>query len=130
MRTLAAAVMAFQSLVIALAIPVAIAVYDVEPARAGWVGGALAVACLLVAGLLRFRWAYAMGWMIQALTILSGFVVPAMFVLGVIFALLWWAALHYGAKGDSAQARFRERIERGEGPDEAGGDADASTGPG
>jgi hypothetical protein len=116
MRTLASAVLAFQSLVLALAIPVAIAVYGVPAARAGWIGGAVAVSCLVVAGLLRYRWAYGLGWAIQVASIAAGFVVPAMFVLGVIFALLWWAALHYGAKGDAAQARFREQMERGELP--------------
>jgi hypothetical protein len=116
MRTLASAVLAFQSLVLALAIPVAIAVYGVPAARAGWIGGAVAVSCLVVAGLLRYRWAYGLGWAIQVASIAAGFVVPAMFVLGVIFALLWWAALHYGAKGDAAQAHFREQMERGELP--------------
>jgi cbb3-type cytochrome oxidase subunit 3 len=109
MRTLAAAVLAFESLVIALAIPVAIAIYGVDGAKAGWIGGAVAISCLVVAGLLRFRWAYALGWGIQVLAILAGFVVPLMFVLGGIFALLWWSALHFGAKGEAAQAAFREQ---------------------
>ena len=33
--------------------------------------------------------------------------VPLMFVLGAVFALLWWGALRLGAKGDAAQAAFR-----------------------
>lgn len=109
MRTLAAAVLAFESLVIALAIPVAITIYGVDGAKAGWVGGAVAIGCLVVAGLLRHRWAYALGWGIQVLAILAGFVVPLMFVLGSVFALLWWGALRLGAKGEAAQAAFREQ---------------------
>jgi hypothetical protein len=112
MRTLAAAVLAFESLVIALAIPVAITIYGVDGAKAGWIGGAVAIGCLVVAGLLRHRWAYALGWGIQVLAILAGFVVPLMFVLGGIFALLWWGALRLGAKGEAAQAAFREQAAR------------------
>ena len=108
MRTLTAAVLAFQSIVIALAIPVAVAVGGVPGAQAGWVGGGLAVLCLVTAGLTRYRFAYVIGWGIQIACLAAGFVVPVMFVLGAVFLALWWAALHYGAKGDAAQARFRE----------------------
>jgi hypothetical protein len=118
-RTLAAAVLAFESLVIALAIPVAITIYGVDGAKAGWVGGTVAVSCLVVAGLLRYRWAYALGWAIQGLAILAGFVVPVMFVLGGIFALLWWGALHLGAKGEAAQAAFREQAAQQEASDDS-----------
>jgi hypothetical protein len=107
-RTLTAAVLAFQSIVIALAIPVAVAVGGVPGAQAGWVGGGLAVLCLITAGLTRYRFAYAIGWGIQIACLAAGFVIPVMFVLGAVFLALWWAALHYGAKGDAAQARFRE----------------------
>jgi hypothetical protein len=41
---------------------------------------------------------------LQALVIATGFVVPAMFVMGAVFALLWWAAIHYGGKADSLKA--------------------------
>lgn len=97
-RGLASAVLAFEAIVIALAIPVAVAVYDADAARAGWGGGLLAVSCLVVIGLLRYRWAYALGWAIQVLAILAGFVVPAMFFLGAMFAALWWWALWLGRR--------------------------------
>jgi hypothetical protein len=133
MRTLAAAVLAFESLVFALAIPVAIAVYGVDAAKAGWIGGAVAIGCLVVAGLLRFRWAYALGWGIQGLAILAGFVVPLMFVLGAVFGLLWWGALRLGAEGDAAQAAFRAQAAQaaGEGnaPDAEPGEEEPEPGP-
>jgi hypothetical protein len=121
-RTLAAAVLAFQSVVIALAIPVAIAVAGVPGAQAGWAGGGLAVLCLVTAGLTRYRWSYAIGWGIQAACVAAGFVVPVMFVLGAAFTALWWAALHYGAKGDQAQARFRAEAPDAEASGETGDD--------
>jgi hypothetical protein len=95
-RGLASAVLAFQAIVIALAIPVAVAVYGVDGAKAGWVGGVLSVSCLVVIGMLGRPWAYVLGWVIQVLMIMSGFIVPAMFILGIMFAALWWGALRLG----------------------------------
>ncbi|WP_262058168.1 DUF4233 domain-containing protein [Streptomyces sp. STR69] len=48
----------------------------------------------------------ALGWALQIALIAAGFVVPSMFFLGVIFAALWWASVHYGRKIDEAKARF------------------------
>ena len=55
-------------------------------------GLGLAVACLLVAGLLRFAWAYWLGWAVQVVAILLGLVVATMFFLGAIFMALWATA--------------------------------------
>ena len=96
MRALASAVLAFESIVLALAIPVAISIYQVNGAVAGWVGGLLAISCLVVTALLRFSWAVYAGWLIQVAAIAAGFVIPAMFFLGVMFAALWWWALKLG----------------------------------
>jgi hypothetical protein len=102
-RTLCAAVLAFESVVVALAIPVALTTQDADPRLAGLGGGALAVSCVLVAGLLRYRWAYVAGTLLQAVVVAAGLVVPAMFLLGGIFAVLWAVALSLGARyGGSA----------------------------
>jgi hypothetical protein len=104
MRTLAASVLAFEAVVVALAIPVAITTQDVAGPVAGVAGGGLAVACLLVAALLRYRWAYAVGWVVQALAVACGLVVPAMFFLGGVFAVLWAVALRLGSRLGEASA--------------------------
>ena len=52
---------------------------------------------LLVAALLPRRWALWAGWAVQVLVVASGFVVPAMFLLGAVFAGLWYAALRLGS---------------------------------
>ncbi|MEI6693975.1 MAG: DUF4233 domain-containing protein [Actinomycetes bacterium] len=103
MRALASAVLAFESIVLALAIPVAITIYNVDAAKAGWVGGLLAISCLLVVGCLRFSWAIPAGWFIQGAALAAGFVVPPMFFLGAMFALLWWWALKLGRLQADAQ---------------------------
>ena len=51
-----------------------------------------------MAGLLRFGWAYGLGWAIQVAAIALGFVIHAMFVLGAIFMALWATAYFLGSR--------------------------------
>jgi hypothetical protein len=104
-KRLCAVVLALQAVVTALAIPVAISVGHADAATAGGVAGGLAVAGLIIAGLLRYRWAYVAGSILQILVILTGFLVTSMFFLGVIFAGLWVTAILIGRRVESAQAR-------------------------
>lgn len=105
MKRLCAVVLALQAVVTALAIPVAIAVAHADATTSGLVGGALAVAGLVIAGLLRYRWAYLAGTILQILVIATGFVVTPMFFLGVIFGTLWCTAIWLGRRVESVQAR-------------------------
>ncbi|MDL4819259.1 DUF4233 domain-containing protein [Actinomadura opuntiae] len=104
-RRLYATVLTCEAIVIALAIPVAISVLDVSGATAGLVCGGLAVLCLLMAGLLRFPWAFAAGTVLQVAIIATGFMVPAMFFLGVLFGALWGTAFWMGRKVERLAAR-------------------------
>lgn len=94
-----------QAVVTALAIPVAIAVSHTDARTAGLTGGGLAVAGVLIAGLLRYRWAYVAGSVLQILVIATGFVVKPMFFLGVIFAALWGTAIWLGWRVERIQTR-------------------------
>ncbi|MFI0357629.1 DUF4233 domain-containing protein [Actinomadura sp. 9N407] len=104
-RSLLAAVLASEAVVIGLAIPVAVAVLKVDGALAGLVCGGLAVACLVLAGLLRFPWAIAVGSGLQVLIVATGFMVPTMFFLGVLFGALWGTAIWMGRKAERSAAR-------------------------
>ncbi|WP_433470091.1 DUF4233 domain-containing protein [Spirillospora sp. CA-128828] len=104
-RRLFATVLACEAIVVALAIPVAVSVLDVDGATAGGVCGGLAVLCLVLAGLLRFPWAITAGTVLQVLIIATGFIVPAMFFLGVVFGALWGTAIWLGHKVGGAQPR-------------------------
>lgn len=104
-RRLFATVLACEAIVIALAIPVAVSVMDVDGATAGALCGGLAVACVVMAGLLRFPWAVAAGSVLQVLIIATGFMVPAMFFLGAVFGGLWATAIWMGRKAAAARAR-------------------------
>ena len=68
------------------------------------VGLGLAVAALVIAGLLRFEAAYYAGFVLQAAALALGVVVPAMIVLGLVFGALWTTAYVLGRKIEREQA--------------------------
>ena len=103
-KSMAAAVLGFESIVLFLSTPVMIQVSDVGAGAAVAVGVGLAVASVVTAGLLRHRWAYVAGSLLQVAAIGLGSVVTTMFVLGAVFALLWAAALVLGHRVDTAKA--------------------------
>ena len=45
-----------------------------------------------------------LGWLVQLLTLASGFVVRGMIIVGVIFLVLWVTCLVQGRRIDAAQA--------------------------
>ena len=103
-RGMCAAVLSLEAVTIGLSTPVMITVADVAPAVALPVGLGLALACLLLAGMLRAEWAYAAGYVLQVGAIGLGFVVPMMFFLGLVFASLWTAADQLGRKIERERA--------------------------
>jgi hypothetical protein len=91
-RQLCGTVLIMEAVVIGLAILPAIVLEHANRGLAGGIGGALAVCALLVGGVVgrpRTAWALAAGTVLQALVIGAGVVLPAMYILGVIFAALW-----------------------------------------
>lgn len=103
-RGMCAAVLCLEAITIGLTTPVMITIADVAVGTALVVGVGLALACLLLAGMLRAPWAYAAGYVIQVAAIGLGFVVPMMFLLGAIFAALWATADHLGRKIEREKA--------------------------
>jgi dolichol kinase len=104
MKTLCASVLIFEAIVVLLAIPVAIVVSGVS-APIGIGGGlALMLACIFVGASQRRSWGLIAGWIVQVLVILTGFIVPTMFLLGAIFAILWFYAIRVGQRGDAIKA--------------------------
>ncbi len=98
MRTLTASVLAAEAFVLFFATLVATDLSEVDDSTLWWVGGGAAVACLLVAGLLRYRWAYVAGSLLQVVVIAAGLVVPVMYFLGAVFTLLWVVAIFLGRR--------------------------------
>ena len=104
-RSFAAMVLVGEVFVVGFASLVAKDLSDVSGGTLGVVAGGAAVLCLLAAGLLRTRIGYLLGWTVQVLLVLSGFWVPMMFFVGLLFGAIWFAALYYGAQADAITAR-------------------------
>jgi hypothetical protein len=99
MRRLCATVLIMEAIVIGLAIPVAITIEHVPQRSAGIAGGVLAVAAVLLAGVVGRPgqgWALAAGSALQVAVIAAGTLVPAMYALGGLFAVLWATAIWLG----------------------------------
>jgi Protein of unknown function (DUF4233) len=102
MRRLCATVLIMEAVVIALAIAPAITIAHARPVAAGTTWGALAVLAVLLAAVVGRpgqRWALVGGSVLQILVIVTGVVVPVMYGLGAVFAVLWvtaiWLARRY-----------------------------------
>ncbi|MFF5567088.1 DUF4233 domain-containing protein [Streptomyces sp. NPDC012623] len=115
MRTLCASTLIGEFFVIGFAGLVAMKSDDLSMGTVWTVCGVGMLLSVLLCGMITRPGGVGIGWAFQLLLIASGFVVPAMFVLGVIFAVLWWASVHYGRRIDEAKARWAAQAETGAG---------------
>ncbi|MEV6019803.1 MULTISPECIES: DUF4233 domain-containing protein [unclassified Streptomyces] len=106
MRTLCASTLIGEFFVIGFAGLVAMKEPDLSTATVWTVCGVLMALSVLLCGMITRPGGVQLGWALQILLVAGGFVVPSMFILGVAFAALWWASVHYGRKIDEAKARF------------------------
>ena len=103
-RGMCAAILCLEAIALGLTTPVMVTIADVDLGTALTIGLGLTVVCLLLAGMLRSEWAYGAGWLVQVAAIGLGFVVPLMFFLGALFALLWGTAYFLGRKIERERA--------------------------
>src|ERR1700733_11733022 len=103
-RRLLSTVLIMETVVIWLAIPVALAVDRASVGKAGVAGVVLAVAAVVLAALARrrLRWTIVGASVLQALVIAAGVIVPVMYFLGAIFAAFWVIGLRLGHRLDVA----------------------------
>jgi len=106
-RSLATILLGFEAIVVFLGAVVTLGLVSVatEPGPvsplAVIIGGALlCLAMVALIALLRFRWSYAIGWVVQAAIIATGFVTPAMFFVGALFAGMWTYCMITGSRID------------------------------
>ncbi len=99
-RSLGSIVLGFETIVVFLASLVFYGLGALPPVVALG-GGAVLVAVLLATiALLRFPWAYVIGWILQVLLVASGFLNPVMFVIGALFAGMWVYSMVTGTRID------------------------------
>jgi hypothetical protein len=104
MSRLTATVLLLEAVVIALTGVPAVKLEHVAPLAAGLAVGLAVVAAVVLAAWARRRLAVTLvgGSMLQALVIASGAVLPVMYILGGIFALLWVTGIWLGHRVESS----------------------------
>jgi len=104
MSRLSATVLLLEAVVIALTALPAVKLEHVAPLAAGLAAGLLAAAAVLLAALARRRLVVTLagGSLLQALVIASGAVLPVMYILGGIFAILWVTGIWLGHRVESS----------------------------
>jgi len=100
-RQLCGTVLIMEAVIIGLAIVPAMRFEHVQGGTAAALGGAIALLAILLAGLVgrpRMGWALYAGSALQVLVIAAGVVITMMYVLGVIFAALWFTGIWLARK--------------------------------
>ncbi|MCR2827603.1 DUF4233 domain-containing protein [Microbacterium sp. zg.Y909] len=84
----------------------------IEPWWGIVVGTVVAVLMVITAGLLRHRWAIALGWVLQVVVALGALMVPALLLVALIFGGMWAYATIKGASLDRRNARLAAEAEQ------------------
>jgi hypothetical protein len=96
-----------EATLVLLCIVPAIALTHVSGAVAGGVGGAIAIAAIVLSGFVGRPgkgWALIAGSVLQLLVIAAGVVLPVMYALGAIFTALWFGGIRLARKWESDAA--------------------------
>ena len=105
-ESLVAIVLGFEAIVVGLGALTMLGLKSISLVQA-IVGGGLVIAVLIVGAMLaRFTVGLVLGWLAQAAVMATGFIVGAMFVVGIVFTAMWVYALVQGARIDQAR-KFR-----------------------
>jgi hypothetical protein len=80
----------------------------VPPVTAFVGGGVLLLLLVLTAGLLRFRWGVWLGWVLQAVLIATGILLPIMFLIGAGFVGIWIYCFIKGRDIDRQRSQLQE----------------------
>lgn len=111
MRVLGASVLTMEAIVVGFALLIAKDLSANSTIPVGIIGTAIAVLAILAAGMLKRRYGWWLGWAVQFGFIALGVAVPFMYLLGVIFAGLWVAAIIVGRKGEQARAAWQSKVD-------------------
>ena len=106
LRRLLSSVLVFEAIFLVLAVPVAVTIEHLHHGVAFGVGGGLALVAVLLAGVIgRYRWALAVGTVLQFVIIAAGIEIPALYALGVIFCALWFTGIYLADKLEQPNPR-------------------------
>ena len=100
MRAVLLAILIFEVIVFALAVPVMILVSNVSVGLSAGFGGGAALLALVAAAMLRRPAGYFLGWPVQLLGVALGFLTAPMFFVGGMFLALWLLTFVLGKRLD------------------------------
>ena len=103
-RGMCAAILTLEAIAFGLVTPVLLTLTSLSTGLALAIGLGFVVVCFVLAGMLRRPWGYAAGHVVQVLAVTLGFLVAMMFVVGGLFALLWFTAYWLGGKIEREKA--------------------------
>ena len=119
MRVLGSTVLVLEAIIVMLAALVAAGTGAIDSMSTSLViGGGLAVVLIAAVGTLNRRSGITLGWILQLLVLAWGFWVPAMWIVGGIFTVLWFFAVRNGSRVDALRA---QRAAQAEAADDDGG---------
>ena len=111
MKVMGSALLILQAIVLGLAIPVSVVIYNVDKSFAIWTTFALITLCVLAVGGIRRdrRTAIFTGVSVQIVIIAVGFFNRPLLFPGILFAVIWAMAINLSAKTDAAiEARAQQ----------------------
>lgn len=101
-KALASIVLGFELIIVVLIGLTVFGLSAIEPRELGlYLGGGLALLIVVALGIMRNeRIGIVLGWMVHALIIATGFLLPAAFFVGLLFTALWVYCMVKGAQID------------------------------
>ncbi|GAA3584816.1 hypothetical protein GCM10022198_05130 [Klugiella xanthotipulae] len=104
-RSLASIVLGFELVIVFLAGLLLFGLNAVEPRELGlWGGVGMCLVMIIAMALLTYPIGFWIGWAVQCVIILTGILVPVMFIVGALFTALW---VYCMITGDKIDARNR-----------------------
>ncbi len=112
MRVLCSSVLGIESIVVFLCFLVASTNGSFESqALAVWLGVGAMIVLIASIGVVTRPWGAWWGSILQVIVVALGFLVPMMFIVGGIFAVLWYFAVRNGSRVDALRKAYAEAQE-------------------
>ncbi len=98
--------LALEAIVVFFVTLTAFGLKALEPLPAFLGGAALILALVLTARLVRYPWGIGLGWLLQAVLLATGILLPVMYFVAAIFIGIWVFCFVKGNQLDAAKAAY------------------------
>jgi hypothetical protein len=107
MRVMCSAVLGIEALVVLLATSLATSNGSVPNPALAWIVGILLIGLLITSiGTLGKSYGLTVGWIMQVLVLATSLIVGwSMLIVGLVFVVLWFVAIHTGRRVEALQAQ-------------------------